>query len=366
MVGFIPLAIAKLREGNEEDEKEDKKETWEDYKEDWENINYTEYVRTRNTPALRNSMLELPVGILDNPTFKYADSSIDDTHLEEYGTYIQMTRKKYFSVQELKEMQPLYKYKPGVMEGSFINTSFVYTVNSDLKNLRPKIRMAQIEKIQASIDSAAFVIDETIKEIKSALQDYGAVKSKFGYKVMMNKTITNELGQQVDTSVPAYFWGKIEPILANATDEDIKDFLKKSEMVIADTIERFCNQGSSWIQADIVTFYLRFDKYTPIVGASHIPMPQWLSAKNCCVNIDNKDNRCFEYACTAAYGVPKVNRERVSNYKDKNLFNFTNMLFPVPVSSKSFEQFERNNSFCALNVFIMNVKAKRYIEKYYF
>ena len=52
-------------------------------------------------------------------------------------------------------------------------------------------------------------------------------------------------------------------------------------------------------------------------GGSYIDFPEWMKKKKATVNSKNEDNKCFQYAVTAAliYGEIESHPERVSNIK---------------------------------------------------
>ena len=55
-------------------------------------------------------------------------------------------------------------------------------------------------------------------------------------------------------------------------------------------------------------------------GTSYIDLPLWISVKKACVNINNDDNKCFEYS--VKYGWydthTKTNPQIINYYKDEN------------------------------------------------
>ena len=86
--------------------------------------------------------------------------------------------------------------------------------------------------------------------------------------------------------------------------------------------------------------------------ASYIDLPKEIKTKKAVINVQNKDNRCFEYAILSAqhHDKIKVNPERPSKYKEHlNKLNFTGIEFPV--SLKDIDKFEKQNPEIGVNVF---------------
>lgn len=63
-----------------------------------------------------------------------------------------------------------------------------------------------------------------------------------------------------------------------------------------------------------------YDKYNPIRGGKFIALPRWVSLKKACINIQNKDDKCFLYSvqCGVYKVYDKDHPERVSHYKKNN------------------------------------------------
>ena len=81
-------------------------------------------------------------------------------------------------------------------------------------------------------------------------------------------------------------------------------------------------KGSGWRFEFLQSFILHVFKYNPLQIKSYLPLPKEIQNKKCCINIQNEDNKCFEYCIL--YHVNKndqhlkQNPERQSKYK-KNI-----------------------------------------------
>ena len=86
-------------------------------------------------------------------------------------------------------------------------------------------------------------------------------------------------------------------------------------------------------------------------GGWYIKSPDWIKNKKATTNLENKDDKCFQYAETLAskYGQIKWNPERVSNIKPfKNKYNWNVIKYPSKIDD--WKTFEKNNLAIALNV----------------
>ena len=91
---------------------------------------------------------------------------------------------------------------------------------------------------------------------------------------------------------------------------------------------------------------------SPQKGAGYIDLPKEIKTKKAVINVQNKDNRCFEYAILSAQHNEEIKEkhERPSKYKEHlGKLNFTGIEFPV--SLKDIDKFEKNNPEIGVNVF---------------
>jgi hypothetical protein len=80
-------------------------------------------------------------------------------------------------------------------------------------------------------------------------------------------------------------------------------------------IEQLKLNSTGWTFEHTIGVEIHILKYKPLKGKSYIPLPSWISAKKCCININNKDNKCFLWSVLAHLHPTDVHAERVTNYK---------------------------------------------------
>ena len=86
-------------------------------------------------------------------------------------------------------------------------------------------------------------------------------------------------------------------------------------------------------------------------GGSYIDSPKWSKNKKATINPKNNDDKCFQYAITAAlsYKQIKSHAERISNIKPFiDQYSWKEIDFPS--HKEDWKKFEWNNQFIALNI----------------
>ena len=80
-------------------------------------------------------------------------------------------------------------------------------------------------------------------------------------------------------------------------DTDISEFLEAQFQNIINEADESESKKSGWTLSSIIKLSVRINKYSPIVGSSYIPLPNWIAKKKACINVQNYyDQQCFKYA----------------------------------------------------------------------
>ena len=79
---------------------------------------------------------------------------------------------------------------------------------------------------------------------------------------------------------------------------EIEDTLNVDSIVsdLIAAVDNFNLRGSGWTLSQITRVVVCMTVNQPLHGKSYISSPPFIANKQCCVNVQNKDNRCFEWA----------------------------------------------------------------------
>ena len=114
--------------------------------------------------------------------------------------------------------------------------------------------------------------------------------------------------------------------------------------------------------------YYRCHKINPNRFGSNIDFPGWIKNKKATINpINKKDNKCFQYAVTAALNNEEIKKDlqRITKIKPFiNKYNWEGINFPS--EKDDWKKFEKNNVTIALNVLYAKKEKiyPAYVSKY--
>ena len=136
------------------------------------------------------------------------------------------------------------------------------------------------------------------------------------------------------------------------TDDFNKKLLKAQQEVITN-IENAQLHESGMELEQVIQYEIGVGEYTIWRGRSYIELPSWISVKKACVNINNNDNKCFEYSVKCGwYDIhTKTNPQIMSHYKDENFkdlpmsqkISFECCEYPMKVCDDTIREFEMSN-----------------------
>ena len=136
-----------------------------------------------------------------------------------------------------------------------------------------------------------------------------------------------------------------EDELTQALEDSVKQILLQMQNLEA--------SASNLVFKKILSITIHYDKYDPTRAGRHIELPDWIKLKKACINIKNKDQKCFKY-CVQAVVFDKISKhhpEEMFHYNKLNddILKWDGVNFPT--GNKDIDRFEENNKSVSINVF---------------
>ena len=133
--------------------------------------------------------------------------------------------------------------------------------------------------------------------------------------------------------------------------------------------ENISRLGSNFVFEGVDSLAYHIHKINLKRGKSYIKSPEWILHKRATINPKNKDNKCFQYAITAALNHQKIKNhpERILNIKPFiDQYNWKGIYFTAGITE--WKKFKQNNEEIAFNILSgpSNTKTKNlaYKSKY--
>ena len=114
----------------------------------------------------------------------------------------------------------------------------------------------------------------------------------------------------------------------------------------------------------VESIHIMYNKYNPTRAGQCIELPKWVKSKRACINIQNKDEKCFKYCVECAYHKIYENKHPEYFYHYKKVesdLNFDGINYPV--NNDDIDKFEEQNPKVSINVFVID-EVKEQIVKH--
>ena len=100
------------------------------------------------------------------------------------------------------------------------------------------------------------------------------------------------------------------------------------------SIEDFIQNGSNYQLYAIKCIKEDIDIYKPLGGSSYIDLPAFIKNKQCCINVKNKDDKCFAWSILSCINpIDRKNHpDRISSYNQDEFLKLDQILINSSVT----------------------------------
>jgi hypothetical protein len=214
----------------------------------------------------------------------------------------------------------------------FIATQDVYNPISRAENIKEtesnKFKSVAKEHnfIQNDINTkSSAIIGHTIPKLLAAYKDYGSFKVSYHFTINYSEQMSENLT-------------KYGLILQTKTINNRDEIFSTIALIRKELMDRITEQelkGTGFMFDSIASLRIAISKNQPFKAGSYIELPEYLTNKKCCINIQNKDDKCLMYC--VLYHIFKLDikrdPQRVSKYEPYlNHFDWSSVTFPVKLN----------------------------------
>ena len=144
--------------------------------------------------------------------------------------------------------------------------------------------------------------------------------------------------------------------------DELQEALKNMRNDIGARILDMALYQSGLMVVKVKEIHMMYNKYNPTRAGKYINLPKWISLKKACINIKNKDEKCFKYAIQCGYHkiYEKSHSENFYHYKKiEDCLNFDGVTFPA--NNNDIDKFEELNHNVSVNVFEVDEEQEQIV-----
>ena len=144
--------------------------------------------------------------------------------------------------------------------------------------------------------------------------------------------------------------------------DELQEALKNMRNDIGTRFLDMALYQSGLMVVKVKEIHMMYNKYNPTRAGKYINLPKWISLKKACINIKNKDEKCFAYAIQCGYHkiYEKSHSENFYHYKKiEDCLNFDGVNFPA--NNNDIDRFEELNHNVSVNVFEVDEEQEQIV-----
>ena len=140
-----------------------------------------------------------------------------------------------------------------------------------------------------------------------------------------------------------------------SNEDELSQILENSIKYILLQIQNLEISTSNLHVKKILLITIHYNKYDPTKAGKYIELPKWIKLKKTCINIKNKDQKCFKYYIQSVIydKISKHHPEEIFHYnKLKNyILNWDGVNFPI--DNRDIDRFKKIKKLVSINVFLI-------------
>ena len=138
-----------------------------------------------------------------------------------------------------------------------------------------------------------------------------------------------------------------------SNEDELTQALEDSVIQIRLQIHNLEGSTSNLRFKKILSITIHYDRYDPTRAGRYIELPEWIKLKKACINIKNKDQKCFKYC------IQSIVYDKISKHHPKEMFHYNKLKDDIlnwdgvnfPTGNRDIDRFEENNKSVSINVF---------------
>ena len=136
-------------------------------------------------------------------------------------------------------------------------------------------------------------------------------------------------------------------------EDELTQALEDSVIQIRLQIQNLEGSTSNLRFKKILSITIHYDRYDPTRAGRYIELPEWIKLKKACINIKNKDQKCFKYC------IQSIVYDKISKHHPEEMFHYNKLKDDIlnwdgvnfPTGNRDIDRFEENNKSVSVNVF---------------
>ena len=172
-------------------------------------------------------------------------------------------------------------------------------------------------------------LEDAVVTLEPTMAAYQQRHHAYKYQIALNVVFHKAVDPTILIDPPV----TLRTTMAAVYAADISQSVEISRHLL-ELLEVYEPNGSVWVFSNFVSMELSLGHLDPLRASAFVPLPKWIRDKRAVTNVVGTDDDCFKWAVLAGLHPATDHPERMENYFPYvNLYDFSNLNYPVPLSS---------------------------------
>ena len=169
---------------------------------------------------------------------------------------------------------------------------------------------------------------------------------------LFEKPEYDDVGNEIGSQELIYIYALPSTRFNISNEDELTQALEDSIKQILLQMQNLEAPASNLRFKQILSITIRYDRYDTTRAGRYIELPEWIQLKKACININNKDQKCFNH-CIQSVAYDKMSKhhpEEMFHYNKRkdDILNWDGVNFPT--GNRDIDRFEENNKLVSINV----------------
>ena len=306
-------------------------------------------LNTNKAEIPKRGRKELKTIVIDNKKFRYnKDKPISN-----------VLTKKLLSVKKTNEYRSyaLNKAKDAFSEGKVRNLLTKHAIQNKFKvrdiqsAFRRYANSIVLENKHFEGEKGLEMIAHQKPRLLEFLRKNRSMKLNIRTEGLFEKPEYDDGGNEIGSQELVYALPSTRFNISN--EDELTQALADSVKQILLQIQNLEASASNLRFKKFLSITIHYDKYDPTRAGRYIELPEWIKLKKACINIKNKDQKCFKYC------IQSVVYDKIRKHHPEEMFHYNKLKDDIlswdgvnfPSGNRDIDRFEENNKLVSINVF---------------
>ena len=187
----------------------------------------------------------------------------------------------------------------------------------------------EVHSVDMNAANQLVALEDAAVALGPAMAAYQRKHRAYIFQIALNVVFHKAVDTTILTDPPV----TLRATMAAVYPSELPQLVETSRNLL-ELLEVYEQNGSRWVFSNVVSMELTVWHLDPLRASAFVPLPKWIRDRRAVTNVVGTGDDCFKWAVLVGLHPAVDNPSRMENYLPYvNLYDFSNLNYPVPLSS---------------------------------